>query len=271
VSDTITLMGWLSDNYKWLFDGVAGAAVVAVIGWLFHHFSQGRQRGTAALTAQGAKVTNSPVASGSGITQTINSPTINVSLPAPIDATSAPQEGKEQPPCLNFVQSRSVLLHQSNTGVWIEASTDLQHARRGLVAQFRNRPNNVGQQAPKASSVTASLIFKSPNTPEELHINHAVWLGRFERFVSFYSGETHQLLLAVKLIPYVTFENPNTSNPFRRRWRSGISIRQPQAFSLAGGDGEVEITLVDSWNVTVFTGLFDYRLTADEMYLKQRT
>jgi len=40
-------MYWISDNYKWLFDGVAGAAVIAVIGWLFHHFSQGRQRGTA--------------------------------------------------------------------------------------------------------------------------------------------------------------------------------------------------------------------------------
>ena len=80
-------------------------------------------------------------------------------------------------------------------------------------------------------------------------------------------------MLAVKLIPYVTFENPNTSNPFRSRLRSGTSIRQPQAFALAGGalaggDGELEITLVDAWNVTVFMGLFDYRLAADEMYLK---
>ncbi len=74
-------MYWISDNYKWLFDGVAGAAVIAVIGWLFHHFSQGRQRGTAALNAQGAKVTNSPVASGSNISQNINSPTLNLSFP----------------------------------------------------------------------------------------------------------------------------------------------------------------------------------------------
>ena len=35
------------------------------------------------LTAQGAKVTNSPVASGNNISQTINSPTVNLSLPAP--------------------------------------------------------------------------------------------------------------------------------------------------------------------------------------------
>lgn len=266
-------MRWLSENYKWLFDGVAGAVAIAVISYVLHRFlgSKDRQQGVAALTAQGAKVTDSPVASGSStITQTINSPTFNVSLPAPASATTEPKGEKEQTPCLSFVQSRSVLLHQANSGVWHEASTDLQHANRGLVAQFRNRPNKVGQQAPKASSVTASLIFKSPKSPEELHINHAAWVGHFERFVSFYSGETHQLLLAVKLIPYVTFENPNTSNPFRSRWRSGISIRQPQAFALADGDGEVEITLVDAWNVTLFTGLFDYRLTAEEMYVKQK-
>ncbi len=60
------VMSWLSENYKWLFDGVAGAAVIAFIGYVVHRLlgSQDRQQGAAALTAQGAKVTNSPVASG---------------------------------------------------------------------------------------------------------------------------------------------------------------------------------------------------------------
>jgi hypothetical protein len=77
-------MQWLSENYKWLFDGVAGAAVIAAIGYLVQRLLKGSKNppgATATLTAQGAKVTNSPVASGSGITQNINSPTINVSLP----------------------------------------------------------------------------------------------------------------------------------------------------------------------------------------------
>lgn len=262
-------MRWVSENYKWLFDGIAGAAVIAVIGFLVHRFLGPKdQQQAATLAAQGAKVTHSPVASGYGISQVVNSPTVNVSIPSP--TTPVPQEEKEQPPCLSFVQARSVLLHQSNIGVWHEASSNLGQAHRGLVAQFRNRPNTVGQQAPKARSVTASLIFKSHDSPEELHINHAVWLGRYEHFTSFQSGETHQLLLAVKLIPYVTFENPNSTNPFRRRWHSGMSVHHPQAFALARGDGAVEITLVDTWDVTVFTGLFDYRLTSDEMYLKQK-
>jgi len=238
-------MRWLSENYKWLFDGVAGAAILAVIGYVAHRLL-------------GSKTTNV-------------APPVNVPLPAPTPAPPAPkEEEKEPPPRLSFVQPRSVLLHQDSTGVWHEASSNLEQAYPGLVAQFRNPPNKPGQQAPKARSVTASLIFKSPETPEQLHINHAVWLGRYEHFSSFHAGETHQLLLVVKLIPYVTFENPNTTNPFVSRWHSGMSISKPQAFDLPGKEGEVEITLVDAWNVTVFTGLFDYGVTAEEMYLKQK-
>lgn len=263
-------MHWLAQNYQWLFDGFGGAALLALLGFAYHRWKRITQEPSATLTAQDAKVANSPVASGANISQTINSPTVNLSLAAPTSATPAPQEETEQTPSLSFVQSRLALLHQDTMGVWHEASRNLDQAHRGLVAQFRNHPNKVGQKAPKASSVTASLIFKSPESSEQLHINHAVWVDRYEHFVSFQSGETHQLLLVVKLIPYVTFENPNTRNPFRSRWRSGMSVRHPQAFALARGDGEVEIALVDAWNVTVFAGLFDYRLTADEMYLKPK-
>lgn len=77
-------MNWLSENYKWLFDGIGGLALVAFIGYFTRRVlrrSRDRQKDTAALNAKGAKVTNSPVASGSNISQNINSPTLNVSLP----------------------------------------------------------------------------------------------------------------------------------------------------------------------------------------------
>jgi len=78
------MMKWFSENYKWLFDGVAGASLLAVIGYVMHRF-RGSRQGNAVLTAQGANVVDSPVASGSGITQTINSPfTVNVALPTPL-------------------------------------------------------------------------------------------------------------------------------------------------------------------------------------------
>jgi hypothetical protein len=76
--------------------------------------------------------------------------------------------------------------------------------------------------------------------------------------------------LVVKLIPYVTFENPNTTNPFVGTCQSEMSVRQPQVLVLPGTHGDVEITLVDACNVTVFTGLFDYRVTTERMYLRQK-
>lgn len=73
-------MRWFSENYKWLFDGIGGAAVIAAIGYFIHRFLGSRDQGSAALTAQGSKVINSPVVSGSGITQTINSPTTTMNV-----------------------------------------------------------------------------------------------------------------------------------------------------------------------------------------------
>src|SRR6266567_2727416 len=115
-NDRMMVMNWLSENYKWLFDGVAGAAVIAVIGYVVHRFlgSQDRQQGVAALTAQGAKVTNSPVASGTNISQTINSPTVNLSLPTPLQARES-----ETPRCdfwLQFHPQGSRSLFVQNNG-----------------------------------------------------------------------------------------------------------------------------------------------------------
>jgi hypothetical protein len=81
-------MTWLSENYKWLFDGVGGLVLLAVVGYVLRRIlkrRRDRQKDTAVLNAQGAKVMNSPVASGSDITQVVNSPTttINVSVPEP--------------------------------------------------------------------------------------------------------------------------------------------------------------------------------------------
>jgi hypothetical protein len=35
-------------------------------------------------------------------------------------------------------------------------------------------------------------------------------------------------------------------------------------------EGEVEIVLVDAWSVTLFRGVFDYKLSAEEMSLTER-
>jgi len=90
-------MRWVSDNYKWLFDGVGVAVILFLAQHLLKRHSQerARQKEKAVLTAQGAKVTDSPVASGSNISQFINSPTLHVSLPVPILGTPARERYEE--------------------------------------------------------------------------------------------------------------------------------------------------------------------------------
>src|SRR6267142_4449751 len=69
-------MNW----WEWVFSGVGVLVLSILIQWL-----KGRSHSSATqatVTAQGAKVSDSPVASGTGITQNVNSPTFNVSLPA---------------------------------------------------------------------------------------------------------------------------------------------------------------------------------------------
>jgi hypothetical protein len=77
-------MGW----WEWVFSGIG---VSALKDWIR---GNPKQSG-ASLNAQGAKVVDSPVASGSNITQNINSPIINLSLPTPMSGTPAHDRYRE--------------------------------------------------------------------------------------------------------------------------------------------------------------------------------
>jgi hypothetical protein len=64
-------VNWLLNKWKILFGGVAGAAVVALIGFLSKRWLGSKERPSGQLTAQGAKVEKLPVAGGSNISQTV--------------------------------------------------------------------------------------------------------------------------------------------------------------------------------------------------------
>jgi hypothetical protein len=69
-------MRWLSDNYKWLFDGFAGAAIIALIAYLVQRWVRRLPETTAITSVQKSSENNSPVSSGSNNTQTVHAPTI---------------------------------------------------------------------------------------------------------------------------------------------------------------------------------------------------
>lgn len=96
-------MNWPSDNWKFLFAGDGGAAALAFIGnvckrWFW---PQPPEQG-ANLTAQGASVHDSPVASGSGITQSRD--THNYYYPP---AAAGPQPAVESPPPLEPTRQKA--------------------------------------------------------------------------------------------------------------------------------------------------------------------
>jgi hypothetical protein len=79
-------VNWLVENYKWLFDGVAGATALAVVGFFLHRrFSSSApdrpQAATANATA--SSLNHSPVAAGSANNQNVNAPVLNLNFEHP--------------------------------------------------------------------------------------------------------------------------------------------------------------------------------------------
>jgi hypothetical protein len=75
-------MSWLSDNWKMLFDGVGGAAVVTAVGYLLKRWIGSERKSTGQHTKVTVEVKNSPlrnsaIAGGSQNNQTVNAHTIN--------------------------------------------------------------------------------------------------------------------------------------------------------------------------------------------------
>lgn len=172
-------------------------------------------------------------------------------------------QAKEEVPSLRCVQTRQICLSEDARSVWQEVSYS---QINGIVADFRNVPKHAGQTTVTAKSVTAKLVFRSPGL-EELHVNHGTWLKHYTHFATFQSGDTHSLVIAIKLIPFVTLENPRSHDPFAaRRWRSGITVYPVNKIALSTS-GDLEISLVGARGVTVFNELFEYRLATDDMRL----
>ncbi len=93
-------MNGISQHVTWLFDGVGGLIVVGVVGWLIKRFLDPKRESVkgkveATSNSGNASVSASPVASGSNISQTVISPTLNVTLPTSSSVSVSPERYKE--------------------------------------------------------------------------------------------------------------------------------------------------------------------------------
>ena len=143
-------MKWLSENYRFLFDGVGGAAVIWLLGWLFMRPKTEKR-----------SIRSSSIASGSGNIQTpieIHSARdVHIAhLPA---ATQAPvQRAKpERSPYNNikFIGAEVCSLEETiGSGRFIERGSQ----KNAIVAKFANVPRLAGENKTVTVKAVSNLV-----------------------------------------------------------------------------------------------------------------
>jgi hypothetical protein len=251
-------VNWLSENWKLLFEGVGGTAVVAFIGYVCKRWFESRQRPSsqeATLTAQGARVSDSPVASGFGITQNVNSPTIHVTLPSLLaPAIAAPQPDsaraeREIPRSEIIVTATRVIGVMPKRETWSEAGD--QAFDQAIVIQFTNDAGHGYRN--EQHLVRASLVYRDSEQNEVLRITGG-WIDQATDLANFRVEESHRLIVGIGIR-----EGLFAMEQKRRPAEYGSEYCQATSHSLGVfSQGTVRVRLTDIHaNVLLYEGTFD--------------
>jgi hypothetical protein len=181
-------MNWLSENYKWVFDGIGAAALIGLIAWLWRRFfKEPAEKTNTSLTAKDSQVTNSPVASGSGIIQNV----IHVgSAPVtPVPATPLPVATRPRPNIQ--MTGTSVVTALVRDWVWKENESGTDQA---AVIQFTNEARSEGRNV--GGHVKASLVYK--NDGHEVLRIVGSWLHEAREYAEFRVDESHKLMVGIR-------------------------------------------------------------------------
>ncbi len=181
-------MHWLSENYKWLFDGVGGAAIVGLIAWLWRRFfkESAAENTNATLNAQHSQVTNSPVASGSGIIQNI----VNVGQQPPAEPPPKPVE-----PSPNIQRGDVGLRAIELVGdTWMYAHDVKGQHVHGILLEVRNEAKDL--EAVGNAYVKGELTFHGPNESQQ-RISPCPWIDAYLNFLSIPVAESRWIVAAV--------------------------------------------------------------------------
>jgi hypothetical protein len=253
-------VNWLSDNWRLLFDGVGGTAVVTFIGYLCKQWWESRHRPSgegATLMAERATVSDSPVASGSGNTQNINSPTtINVSLPhpSPVQAATALQPQPKPRHNIEFIEAKSVQAHSGvKDGKIHESPQGLGEFHVGVVC-FRNEPV-VGKRV-QEPTLKSHIIYKGKNGEEITDVPRGVWLGELGETTVFESGKKKCLIIFL-LSNLDTFKKLwNEEYHSETSWMAGGPVFQIRDEGMRGDVTSVEVRLLDH-NICTLQAVFE--------------
>jgi hypothetical protein len=190
-------VNWLSDNWKVLFDGVGGAALVALVGYALKRMRERNGEQPPSLNAQGSKVLDSPVSGGTGNVQRVNSPdyyfgaappvaTPPVATP-PVKVEPKPRKPQKR---LTTGLTRVVPLSVNQDSV---LCVDSKGGSPVILAQFMNEPDEAGQNEEVTAKVR--IVYYDENGKEVGRVNDGCWLQERLNNKHFGYDESHELLL----------------------------------------------------------------------------
>lgn len=208
-------MHWLASHYQWL----VAVVLMPIILLLLRQWADSRKKTSTpvpapqeTLNAQNSQVSNSPVAAGSGITQTI-SETHHHHYPPPAAAPSAaPEAESERPrPNLTIVGGRKILIHQGLEGAFYESGQGREQGEAVVVDvtnDAQRGASNVG------AVVKATLIYQDAG--QTVLRGMGSWLGQGSAMMKFRVDDSHSVVLGVVF-------NGQFSVPTKRMTTHGIS------------------------------------------------
>jgi len=212
------------------------------LGWLLTFWRKSKRKSETTLTAQGAKVTDSPVASGSGIVQEVG--TTHHHYYGGQHHKQAPLPERERPqPNLEFVGSREKWVFISpfaSEGICDPRTADEgDKSVQALVLKFENKvlpDRKIG----RALNVIAKIRFLSKERATERQINYGVWLNSPCNSTDIGIGDTCELVLVcVVKNQLISFEDRRTEGHSFRSHFSYIDYASVEELEY------VEITLID--------------------------
>jgi hypothetical protein len=247
-------MNW----WEWVFSGVGVSAALLVIQWWTR---RSRSSGhDAAITAQGARVSDSPVASGSDIVQTV---THNYYPPAvpPSPAVSSATKSEPKPKHnIKVIEPKSIEAHSGLKDGKIHESQQGLGDFHVCVVCFRNEPI-VGKRV-QEPTLKSHIIYKDKNGEEITDVPRGLWLGELGETTVFESGKKKCLIIFLLSKQNTLKKLWNEEYHSETSWMAGGPVFQIRDEGIRGDVTLVEVRLL-AHDICVLSADFDVRSRID--------
>ena len=195
-------MHWLASNYQWLI----AVVVMPIILLLLKQWVESRKSTSnpapappATLNAQDSEVSNSPVAAGSGINQSVSASVVNVNIGQPAGTAQAQaqpggvaQASYQRPPTANiaFCGTDTIAIQEALSG---GGGLFFQHDNGNSAAVVRFSNDAIEGAENKEAVVKAAIIYRDGG--KELLRVTGSWLGQDGADVHFQVDCSHTLII----------------------------------------------------------------------------